>query len=597
MALDLKTASILAGFDKKVRDELMAADAEKNVRLSVLESPSGLGGHGVYNVQVEGLLGDGTTDNRVKLQALIDKVALAGGGRIYFPPGRYLVSQKQAAGTENNGCIRIYRATPQGPAYKNITFEGAGPTSQIVMVPTLAKAVSLFVVGNGAESITFSNLRLLQRPYVSPLDEQTHLIRLWGNPTLALATGIQAGPKHVRITDCHFGFVEGDQVQMIGEENHPIINALIARCEFRGRLDENFAATVGGTRSAIGVQRAIDYCRIVDNYMDESDDQLIDFEPTSTGADKYFVIHGNTLNAKPGTTAVTGSGIGATTPNVGVIFSNNAITGGTIDAINLKQVLFINNHLSVPATPSSNAPIGFRRTVELCVIANNTIEVATGNSAEHVIAVQGDAIATPSHTIVSNNTLTWNSVANGIYLESCDHAAVNGNTMLARSANAGMSTQVGVAWVPVQAGTGRSITCTGNSLLATGAPMESFFNDGGDTGEVTVMGNSARGVATGYRQQNAPLAGQFPCVIGNAFDCSLPVSVTTGSVVCIGGNGTTASGVMDLMGPDGDTTLPNALAALNSVAIGSTYRVRGAGVHKKLWCKDAAGANGWTAVY
>lgn len=603
MALDLKTASILAGFDKKVRDELLAAHAATDDRLSVVESPGGLGGAGVYNVTAEGLVGDGITDNRVKLQALLDKVATAGGGRIYFPPGRYLVTQKAAGGSENQACIRLYRANQQGPTYRNITLEGAGAKSQIVMYATLFKAVALFVVGNGAEDISFHNLRMVQRMHSSALDEQTHLLKIWGNPTLALATGSSTGPKRVRVTDCHFGTVEGDQIQVIGEEDHPISDVHIARSEFRGRVDENFAVTVGGVRSSVAIQRAVARGRIVDCYMDESDDQLIDFEPTSIGSDDYFVIAGNVLNAAPGTTALSGSGNGAQTPNHGVIFANNIVINGTVHAQSVYQVIFVGNHVKVPASASSNAPVGFIRTVDLCVIANNTIEVAAGNEAFNVIAVQGDTYGTPNHTVVANNTIRWDSCANGIYLESCDYCVVQGNTMLATNTTPtsegveGMDQKVGVAWVPVQPTTGRGITCTGNILTATGLAMQSFFNDGGATGEVTVTGNSARGVTTGYRQQNAPLAGNFPVVVGNAFDCAVPTSVTTGGFAIIAGNGSRATGVVTLIGPDGDTTAPNSYAALNGVGIGSMYVVRGAGAQKKLHVKDAAGANGWVAVY
>lgn len=603
MALDEKTASILAGFNKKVRDALLASVTTTDARLATIEAPGGLGGVGIYNATVEGLVGDGVFDNRVRLQTLLDKVAIAGGGRIYFPPGRYLVKQRTTPGIESQACIRLYRANSGSPAYRNITLEGAGPTSQIVMQAALFKAVALFIVGNGADGIEFSNLRMVQRLHSSPLDEQTHLIKLWGNPTLGLATGLSAGPKHVRITDCHFGIVEGDQIQIIGEEAHHIEDVLVSRCEFRGRLDESFNVTELGTRSAVAVQRAVDRVRITDCYMDESDDQLIDFEPTSLGSDNYCIIANNMLNARPTTTALTGSGVGATSPNAGLIIVNNEILNGTVHAINMKQVIFAGNHVKVPASPSSNGPIAFTRTVDLCVIANNTVEVHADNQAFNVIAVQGDTFGTPNHTVIANNTLRWDSCANGIYLESCDYCVVQGNSMLATSSTAtgpgveGMDQKVAIAWVPVQEGTARGIACTGNVLNATGLAMQSFFNDGGLTGEVTVTGNSARGVTAGYRQQNAPLAGNFPCVIGNAFDCALPVSVTVGGFAIIGGNGSRATGVVTIIGPDASTALPNSFTELNGVGIGSQYVVRGAGVHKKLHVKDTAGANGWAAVY
>lgn len=594
-------AAQLAGFDSKLRDALLAVDEDRERRLSSLEAPGGLGGAGVYNVLTEGVKGDGATDNRIPLQALIDKVAAAGGGRIYFPPGRYLVGQKAQGGVENQACLRVYRARSDGPTYRNITFEGAGSESQIVMYATVFKAVALFIVANGAENIRFHRLRFVQRLHSSPLDEQTHLLKFWGNPTLATATGISTGPKFVDVTDCDFGMVEGDQIQIIGEEAHPIIDVNVSRCYFRGRLNESFAVTELGTRSAIAVQRAVARVRITDNYMDESDDQLVDFEPTNLGSDDYCIIADNVLNGRPGTTVLTGSGVGATSPNVGLIITGNEILNGTVHAINMRQVVFANNHVKVPASPSSNAPVGFTRTVDLCVIAGNTIEVAEGNSSFDVLTIKGDTFGTPNHTVIANNTLRWDSLANGIYMESCDSCVVSGNTLLATNTTPtsqgveGMDQKVAVGWLPVQPSTGRGISCTGNVLHATGLAMQSFFGDGGtySTG-VVVTGNTATGITSGYRQHTAPPAGSFPVVVGNSFNCNQPVSVTTGGFAVIAGN---ASGVCTIIGPDGSTALPNSFTELNGIAIGSTYIVRGAGAFAKVHHKNAAGANGWTAAY
>lgn len=563
-------------------------------------------GNGTYDASDFGITGDGVTDNRVAIQSLVDKVAAEGGGEIYFPPGKYVVGQKAAGGTENQACIRVYRASPSGPSYRNITFSGAGPTSQIIMHATVTpgKAVALFIVANGAENIRFNRLRMCQRLHTVPLDEQTHLLKFWGNPTLATATGIAAGPKHIQVTDCDFGMVEGDQIQVIGEEDHPVSDILVSRCDFRGRLDENWAATDLGTRSAVAIQRAVSRVRIHGNYMDESDDQLVDFEPTSLGSDDYCLISDNILYGRPGTTVLSGSGVGATSPNKGLIITGNEILGGTVHAINMEAVIFANNHVRVPAMASSNTPVGFTRTVDFCVIAGNTIEVDEGAQAFDVLATKGDTFGTPNGTVIAGNTIRWGSCANGIYLESCSDAVVTGNTLYATNSTPtsegvqGMDQKQAIAWVPVQGGSGRGISCTGNVLRATGLAMQAFFGDGGaNTGEVVVTGNSATGVTNGYRQANAPPAGTFPVVVGNGFNCATPVSVTTGGFAIVAGNGSTGAGVCTILGPNGSTDLPNSLAALDAVGIGSTYVVRGAGAHRKLWVKDAAGANGWVALY
>jgi len=598
--LTAEAAALLAGFNPVLRDQLLAAEDEREGRFASLEAPNGLGGLGVYNVTQHDIKGDGVTDNRVKLQALLDQVAAAGGGRIYFPPGRYVISQKQVLGTENIACIRLYRDVrfPASAAhYKNITLEGAGPLSQIIMHATWTtppKTVALMVIGNGADNIRLHKLRFSQRLHNQTLDEQTHLIRCWGNPTLQIVTGLAIGPQNIAITDCDFGVVEGDQIQLLGEEAHPIKNVLISRCDFRGRLDENWATTVNGTRSAIGLQRAVSMVRICDNYMDESDDQLIDFEPTNLGADTFFTISGNIFNGKPGTILLTGSGIGATMPNVGLLIVGNEFIGGTIDAINMKQVVFAFNHINVNAAGSGNCPVTFRRTVDHCAIIGNTIEVGAANIAPQIVAVQGDQIASPNHTLVANNTITWASHGNGIYLESCSNGAVTGNTLLATSPDAAMSTAAAIVWNPVQASTGRGISVTGNAFTTTGQTFRAFFNDGGGGREMVISGNVASGVTNGYRMENVPVAGTMPVITGNSFAATTPVSVTNGGFAVIAGN---HGSIATYIGPDGSTALPNTFAALDAAALGSQYIVRGAGAHSKLHVKHTAGANGWTALY
>jgi hypothetical protein len=47
-------------------------------------------GQVVYNVTDYGVVSDGETMNTEKIQAVIDDVAAAGGGTVYFPPGKYL---------------------------------------------------------------------------------------------------------------------------------------------------------------------------------------------------------------------------------------------------------------------------------------------------------------------------------------------------------------------------------------------------------------------------------------------------------------------------------------------------------------------------
>jgi hypothetical protein len=77
MPLDENILSVMANFDPNVRDRLRAEFASTANRIGSLEQPAGLGGGGVYNAQVEGLVGDGITDNRVVLPDVVLQAAVA----------------------------------------------------------------------------------------------------------------------------------------------------------------------------------------------------------------------------------------------------------------------------------------------------------------------------------------------------------------------------------------------------------------------------------------------------------------------------------------------------------------------------------------
>lgn len=70
----------------------------------------------VYNAKDYGVIGDGTTDDRVALRDLVDLIEAAGGGTLFLPKSTYLVS---GTGTASQGVISL-------PSNVNLVGEGMG---------------------------------------------------------------------------------------------------------------------------------------------------------------------------------------------------------------------------------------------------------------------------------------------------------------------------------------------------------------------------------------------------------------------------------------------------------------------------------------
>jgi hypothetical protein len=79
---------------------------------------------GIYNVLDYGLIGDGATDDTEALQDLIDLVAAAGGGTIFFPTeGPYIINGALQDGSRRNAQILLPETAIDDPQF-SITFKG-----------------------------------------------------------------------------------------------------------------------------------------------------------------------------------------------------------------------------------------------------------------------------------------------------------------------------------------------------------------------------------------------------------------------------------------------------------------------------------------
>ena len=72
---------------------------------------------GSWNVKASGAAGNGTADDTAAIQAALNSGRAAGGGTVFFPPGRY-------------------RITAPLTVYPNLTLDGAGPNASVIQQAT-----------------------------------------------------------------------------------------------------------------------------------------------------------------------------------------------------------------------------------------------------------------------------------------------------------------------------------------------------------------------------------------------------------------------------------------------------------------------------
>jgi hypothetical protein len=380
----------------------------------------------VYNVRAFGAVGDNVTNDAPAIQAAADAANAAGGGIVYFPPGKYAIYR--------SADIHILQSIDLS-GHKNITFLGDGYQSQIRMTGDGQAADWYgFNIYNNAFNITFTGLYFdaSQSTNGDPAQQQ-HTIQVAGT-TADLG---QPGGHYVTVTGCYFDYQLGDHIRLISNfvnnaEN--VYGVLVLSNIF-------LAQSVGQTgtakfRSAIGFQRNVVSTQSAYNYMDGSSDNTIDYEPTGNGVNQGDCHFGNQANGRSHPAQIfTSSGTSFSTPCQDIAWAHNiGFNGGGISCGDSSTNTWIGNVIVATNTTSSNPMCGVDRVnIEQSFIANVFVSLAPDAAARNMVTFTGDAFGHPTNCMFDGNVIHADGDSLAFNLESPSNISLDGNLVTHRN--------------------------------------------------------------------------------------------------------------------------------------------------------------------
>lgn len=311
----------------------------------------------VFNVRSFGATGNGVTDDGPAINSAIASATASGiGGIIYFPPGVYRVT-RPVSGVGSFLLSNVH----------DLVFLGDGFNSQIAMIGSSSFSDwYMFRVVSGSSRLTFANLSFVADITDKDPAEQNHFINIAG--TFGDPNG---PPNNIDVIGCYFRFTFGDGVRTLGE-----IGARVSNIDV---LYNDFDMTA--SRSCIEAQRFTDAVNFSHNFCSGSQDQQIDFEPTSGEGPTNWTIVGNHLDHTTAVTAaaaITLSGAGnspASSSNRRATLAFNTITGGGVigGVKGLSSSDLVGNIITVNqvALSAASAVIDFGQRVQDCSFVGN----------------------------------------------------------------------------------------------------------------------------------------------------------------------------------------------------------------------------------
>jgi hypothetical protein len=251
----------------------------------------------------------GSVDATPAFTAAIAAADAVGGGVVFVPRGRFLVSQIALSGT---GAVQIF---------------GSGPNSVIEWTfDAAAAAGSLLTVTAGAGYTRVANLRFSGAGLSNPAASRAN--------HLVLLDGSGGGVLDCRIEECWFGDMvaaSGDGVHLVGSGGN-----LVERVWIRDNVFD------GCSRFGVGVEQGWATGWVVENYFTDNETDIAIIGSANVNTNALNISHNEIAHtgAEPRAVRLEGDATGMLSHT---LFANNLILNGFVTVANAESVNIYGN--------------------------------------------------------------------------------------------------------------------------------------------------------------------------------------------------------------------------------------------------------------
>ncbi len=427
------------------------------------------------------------------------------------------------------------------PGSRNITLRGEG-TSTVLKLGAVGTVSDLYLllVDRHAENglicdMVFDGAFPINTS-TSGLTEQNHGIRFGRGSG---GTGVGGGCHMFRVDRVLFRDWRGDGIQILGSISEPVTHLAITNCFFDACH-----------RSGVGVNRCVYDTSILHSHFRRTNDQDIDFEPSSNrGEIRNFLIGFNHIDHsnRHGNIALTLTGVGGEEGrrNIRCRVIGNMIIDGHVSALNAEGLDFSHNHMWMRGADQNDPMIKLYRAVQSCRITNNTFyrgyEIGADDlttAAGHCINIIFNDDRSPSDIEISGNVIDQYSPASSIVVDGVNNVRICNNTVRYH-ANSGS----GIQAIRVEANDDdiSGVDVSHNTVVGDfgSAPLNTGIRIGDGTNftdKALLAFNKVTGCSAHDLQLNGTNFTSPPCIIANLL--SRNISNSGAATICVGGTGT-----------------------------------------------------------